>query len=698
MKTAQMGEMSNVRRVVPVGASRLAKPQEAAEFVLPSIVDREPRRLDPALSINRHTLLEQSLPYRELSLIARADRRTSDPAYVAHRWWARRPPSVMRGLILAAALPGGTRLSEYWKAFESGNPCLEGMRVHDMFAGGGSVLVEAARLGAEPSGTDIDPLAVRIVEHELNPPEMEQVRSRASELLAFLKEKVGYLYAPTRARGLPLHYFYLYQVTCPLCQASSPLYRSLVIARDSRKSGAVVRGESLIVFCPDCFTIHPLKDRTRKILRCCRQRPLFSGTFTARRFTCPGCGTRSLHRDLQTARSPRHLLAIEETNADSYRQIRAPDQKDRAQLDDAALYVRLNASDLATPHVSFREDRLDSRPRSLGFDSPTELFTDRQVSVFGHAFRWLQTTESSPSVVRALSLAVSNALTTNNRLCGYATDYGRLAPLFSVRSYSLPALSVELNPFHATGGRGTLLGSLERVVLSGVSQVRRHVWSMSHRRPIRVSTEYLRRAVPNRIQCASAAEVLRATAKDIDICIFDPPYFDYIAYSELSEFYRAWWGVPELGGIPLLPSRDQPVTSFGHAFGACLRAVLGRLKPGRPLAFTYHSARADAWVAVGVALDAADLLVTAMWPILNDAHMGHHTAAGNCEWDIVVVCRRRAECVRSRHRGQLSEWKATLRPLKISSADQTSMTFAMEMARRRYGSPRSARLATRQTI
>ena len=105
------------------------------------------------------TLLERDLPFVELSLIAEADRRSRDPAYAGHSWFARRPPGAMRGLLLAAALPDDTTRDDYWASFASAEPALSGLRAHDPFAGGGTILVEAARLGAVPSGTDVDPLA-----------------------------------------------------------------------------------------------------------------------------------------------------------------------------------------------------------------------------------------------------------------------------------------------------------------------------------------------------------------------------------------------------------------------------------------------------------------------------------------------------------------------------------------------------------
>ena len=73
----------------------------------------------------------------------------------------------MRGLLLAASLPEDTDAESYWSLFESSAPALSGLHVHDPFAGGGSTLVEAARLGASVSGTDVDPLAVEIVRHEI---------------------------------------------------------------------------------------------------------------------------------------------------------------------------------------------------------------------------------------------------------------------------------------------------------------------------------------------------------------------------------------------------------------------------------------------------------------------------------------------------------------------------------------------------
>ena len=148
---------------------------------------------------------ENGFPFKALSLVSQASRRSKDPTYAAHRWWARRPPSVMRALVLGLALDAETTEEEFWRAYGEATPTLRGMRVHDPFTGGGSVLVEASRLGATPSGTDIDPLAVEIVRNSLTSLSSTEVITASSQLLTHLEREVGRFYPPTEdLQGWPL--------------------------------------------------------------------------------------------------------------------------------------------------------------------------------------------------------------------------------------------------------------------------------------------------------------------------------------------------------------------------------------------------------------------------------------------------------------------------------------------------------------
>ncbi len=630
------------------------------------------------------SFLEAGLPWIELSLLATADQRSRDPAYGAHRWWARRPPAVMRGLLLAAACPADKAAEDFWSAFASAQTPLSGLRVHDPFTGGGSTLVEARRLGAEVSGTDVDPLAALITNFELDPPGADELKSAGELLINHLEERTGELF-PRSKIARPLHYFYLRTVSCPTCAHEHLLYRDLVLARDRGKVGAVVRDYPLTVFCPSCFAIHDLNHAERVELRCCDRRfRIDAGTFSSTRYTCPSCGDRWTHSDLKTGVAPRRLIAVEESRTGGRRRIRAARRRDRDAISLAATLLDGSRRDLALPSGLFERNRRDGRPLTYGVSRPTDLFSERQLVVLGTAFAWAKQADLTPSVRRAVTLALSNALSTNNLLCGYAADYGRLSALFSVRSYSLPALSVELNPLHVDGGRGTITRALHRVVRSTSSTTRRHVWSFAKKRPEAVTLDLSRAPVRDAVACASATTITEPS-QSVDICVTDPPYFDYISYSELSEFHRAWLGLA-LEEEPLLPTTEDGAVTFAATLGRCLRSAVSSLKVGRPLAFTYHATTAEAWEAIGLALDEAKLVVTALWPLRNDTHMGHHSFAGNCEWDVVVVCRRLSECERAPMRFRFEDWQQTAqkRKLRFSAVDKQSAESALKMASTRF--------------
>src|SRR3990172_2242114 len=79
-------------------------------------------------------LIETAFPYKELSLLARKERRAADPTYQAHRWWARRPASVFRGILLAATM-SPTDADEFWTHFSKAGQPLRGGSVYDPFMG-----------------------------------------------------------------------------------------------------------------------------------------------------------------------------------------------------------------------------------------------------------------------------------------------------------------------------------------------------------------------------------------------------------------------------------------------------------------------------------------------------------------------------------------------------------------------------------
>src|SRR5262249_34568783 len=142
------------------------------------------------------------------------------------------------------------------------------------------------------------------------------------------------------------------------------------------------------------------------------------------------------NRELNVGTLKRVLIAVEETANKRYRRIRRPLKVD-VEADAVALkLVRDKGWRGPDVQLAGTEGR---RASHYGFATVGDLFSPRQTALFATAFEWISSVETSEGTRRALYLALSNALTSNNVLCGYATDYGRLAPLFAgVRSFAVP--------------------------------------------------------------------------------------------------------------------------------------------------------------------------------------------------------------------------------------------------------------------
>lgn len=625
-------------------------------------------------------MLESGFPFAEVSRLARSDRYCNDHTYAVHKWWARRPPAVIRALLLAAALPAETTLPEFWRHFADSDDGLAGFSVGDPFMGGATTLVEASRLGADVTGIDVDPLAVRVARVELSSLDHDAYVAAASQLLEHLREAHDALY-PGPGETEPLHYFRFREATCSHCGEQSLIYRNLWLARDRGLAGAVVREEGGVAFCPLCDSLHHI-EADRKLLECCgRRHRLDHGTFSRGGFRCPHCDHTAANEELQVGLLPSKILAIEETGAASYRTLRSPDTPDQEALTEAeSLAAGLPA--LSGESIAAADS---GRPASYGFQTVEDLFYPRQRLVLSAAFTWIRSHDFPPQTRDALLLAVSNALGANNVLCGYATDYGRLSALFSgVRAYSMPVLSVELNPLHRSAGRGSLAATLRRIARASAEHVRRHTIDpgtgeiTAHR--------FNARGLGRRtVRCQSADRALPLERGRFDLVLTDPPYFDFIPYSDLSLLYRAWLapenGVEALGGAPIYPVGDDPATEFSSRLAGAFSQVQKALKPGRPMIFTFHSPHPRAWNAVETALRRAHFAVHAVFPVWADGRGGSHGHVGNCEWDLVFVCRPR-DTSGPAIKTTVEDWLNELGAEQIEANDRRNMELGIALAQR----------------
>ena len=76
------------------------------------------------------------------------------PIIGVHKWFARRPGTLFRALLLAEFATDRPLASNFFQGHDLG-----GLLVGDPFMGGGMPLLEANRLGCHVVGADINPLA-----------------------------------------------------------------------------------------------------------------------------------------------------------------------------------------------------------------------------------------------------------------------------------------------------------------------------------------------------------------------------------------------------------------------------------------------------------------------------------------------------------------------------------------------------------
>ena len=119
--------------------------------------------------------IEQNYSVRFIASLALREKQIQQiyrPIIAVHKWFARRPGTLFRGLLLSEF--GDKPIEETYYRANS----FEGVTVADPFMGGGTPLLEANRIGCNVIGTDINPMAAWIVREEIDADRPRGLRRR----------------------------------------------------------------------------------------------------------------------------------------------------------------------------------------------------------------------------------------------------------------------------------------------------------------------------------------------------------------------------------------------------------------------------------------------------------------------------------------------------------------------------------------
>jgi adenine-specific DNA methylase len=669
-------------------------------------------------AIPSKTVLETNPPAAFASKLALREGNSKKPIYQIHKWWARRLGSVFRSILLAATAPTSRspRFGEFvfYKKHD-----LTGLVVLDPFVGGGTTLVEAAKCNASVIGVDIDPVACFVTSKELHAVNETALTKAFEQVASECKQKLLNMYRTVLPDGIPgviVYAFWVDIVRCRQCRVATEAHPHYQLSRDQRNARQ-------IVFCSHCGHVAELSLRRKEFVctKCNHSTKINEGPVARGKFTCPHCHHReNLHTLGNGKRPPKQRMFALEVLPDG----KTESVFKKADAADHGLFAAARRAwkerkrhDRFTPKEAIPvRDRVDRRPLSYGYRKYSDLFNDRQLfclSTLAQAITHVKDVEYR----EFLATAFSDSLAANNMFCFYAFDYQKLTPLFGLHAYHKVNRPVENNVWGVDLGRGSFTKCFQKLLRAkryGAAPYEYKYGSPSEG-PDQVLTgesikTVLRKSVPKNpkrkepfgiLLNQSSEKLHQISDGSIDLILSDPPYYDNLAYSELSDFYHVWLKrlhLPSYKGNsrPRTPmkeslyvrnSRDSEHVRFVNGLAQVMSECHRVLKENGLFVFTFHHKNWSAWSALGSALFRADFDITNVFPVRSEGRSQFHSAAGNLKWDAVFCCRKRqlsvlkplnTERARAAAMDGVSEWEVNLQRsrLKLGRFDRESLRRA----------------------
>jgi putative DNA methylase len=612
------------------------------------------------------TALECDFPVAALSRIGEHEswrKEVHRPATSTHKWWAKRLGSVFRGILTAAVTEDhAAALAAYGAATR-----LEGLTVFDPFAGSGTTVVEAAKLGANVIGWDINPVATlvqRQAVQQWDTSELERAYKLVEECCRADIDRVH----RTEGGKTVLYYFWVAVAACPACRADTRLFSTHVFSQHAYPK----RVPAAQIVCPVCLDVMPGRYDFDELT--CRHghRVTRQGAVTRQAMTCPN-GHTSTVLDALAGEPPRAemyaKLVLGQNGKKRYEPIT---DFDRSLYSQCSRLLQQRASELLLPRGELDDGENTRQAIRWGFTRWRQFFNDRQLYSLGLLASAIRDLSAGVAEREALAALFSGVLEFNNMFCSFKGEgTGAVRHMFSHHILKPERTPLEAHPWGtpaSSGSFSTLFHSRllraqtyklaptdqlldgDRVVrLGGLSLPTEatvvDAWPATG---LTNGTVYLRTGDSS---CTDLPD------ESVHLIVTDPPYMDNVHYSELADFFHAW--LRELVPFSHYP-REQATTrstqevqsasptQFQAAIARVWRECARVLKPDGLLAFTFHQARLSGWVALVQALAKAGFVVTAVQPVKGE--MTTSVTKGGIEpsnLDAVVVCRKRATAMRS---------------------------------------------------
>jgi adenine-specific DNA methylase len=593
----------------------------------------------PSTEVSQHSKKEKSIRQGHLSTLS--------------TWWARRPLAASRAMVFLSAIPTPDvlerndrvmeilqtiypdtcscesailKLTSELSKFENSNniQLLDSAKkiisetnpqssLLDCFSGGGSIPLEALRLGIDTYASDLNPIAITSLYLSLNIA-TDISDSSFSKLLDDIKNIQNEINELYRGEEDCLAYFHARTVCCPNCNNHTPLYQNKWLSKKGTlrafKVGNV-RGK--VKF--DIYEPKTESDKEESNL----------GTVKSKSASCIFCKSTFPTSYIQEQGIKGHLGEICYAKC-----ISKDNKKEYIALD---IYETRHDIKVSSEAKKWLDDSLKLEldkngirhlwAMQYGTDSVDKIFNEQQknslIQISNIIYKYRDKINSSSSskeesLFRYISLIMILNKTTvyNNKHSWWQSNGAFPASIFVRQAISMIWNYVEI-PQSSTGAGGW--SSASKWVIKALE----HIKSIRGKAHVRLSD----------------AANLTQRDKSIDIVAIDPPYFDSITYAYLSDFFYPWMKAllendfPDWYQNETTPKSEELIVDRKHKLAPApkdktffqkkltdsLQEINRVLKDDGILTIMYGHKGLDAWTTLFQSIAESGFKVTASWPI-----------------------------------------------------------------------------------
>ena len=542
--------------------------------------------------------------------------------------------------------------------------------VFDPFAGGGAIPLEAARLGCRSFGNDINPVAHIIEKGSVEFPQKYgkpitytheefmtlygkegiklytenfggmptgnveipnrlsfDVEYYAQKLLAMTEAEVGHLYPADEKGNKPIAYYWARTATCsnPSCKAEVPLLKQFYLANTKSKKvylNPIIHGT----------------DIQFEIKEGSYDEKVLPGWNKTGNLICPCCGSITTSKQVKEQANKiglkeRFIAIISEGS--NGKQYTIPS----IQLEQP--HITLLNQSIPTENMTKQTDLISSRGWNI--NQWYQMFSNRQLNMLLTINKQLLNLKATLNqsnytniLFTYLSIWFDRIAVANTSLGRWHISGEKLEHPFSRQAIAMVFDYPESNPF--CNSSGSALNQLEWII--------RYIESESNSPFAALFAN------------ASSGEKGQFAAKTLTAVVTDPPYYDAIAYADISDFFYVWMK-RTLGDIypinfatPQTPKTEECTAlkhhhhnseaeakkHFENKLTAIFDAIEYQTSEIVSIMFAHQST--EAWTTLCNSILGARMNITGSWPM--DTEMANRSlglAGAALESSVTVSCR-----------------------------------------------------------